>query len=92
MSENLDPKAVEAFLRAHPNFLQDRPGLLAALNLPALVIHGDRDTSAPLPLTGLRTAELVSGAQTSIYEGAPHGLPLTHRRRFNADLLTFMGT
>jgi uncharacterized protein YigA (DUF484 family) len=34
MSENLDPKAVEAFLRAHPNFLQDRPGLLAALNLP----------------------------------------------------------
>ena len=34
MSENLDPKAVEAFLRAHPNFLQDRPGLLAVLNLP----------------------------------------------------------
>lgn len=34
MSDNLDPKAVEAFLRAHPNFLQDRPGLLAALNLP----------------------------------------------------------
>ena len=34
MSDNLDPKAVEAFLRAHPDFLQDRPGLLAALNLP----------------------------------------------------------
>ena len=34
MSDNLDPKAVEAFLRAHPNFLQDRPGLLAVLNLP----------------------------------------------------------
>lgn len=34
MSDNLEPKAVEAFLRAHPNFLQDRPGLLAALNLP----------------------------------------------------------
>ena len=34
MSDSLDPKAVEAFLRAHPNFLQDRPGLLAVLNLP----------------------------------------------------------
>lgn len=34
MSDKLDPKAVEAFLRAHPNFLQDRPGLLAVLNLP----------------------------------------------------------
>ena len=34
MPDILDPKDVEAFLRAHPNFLQDRPGLLAALNLP----------------------------------------------------------
>ena len=34
MPETLDPKDVEAFLRAHPIFLQDRPGLLAVLNLP----------------------------------------------------------
>ena len=34
MCESLDPKDVEAFLKANPNFLQDRPGLLAMLNLP----------------------------------------------------------
>ena len=34
MPETLDPKDIEAFLREHPNFLQDRPGLLAVLNLP----------------------------------------------------------
>lgn len=34
MAIDLDPKDVEAFLRANPNFLQDRPGLLAVLNLP----------------------------------------------------------
>jgi len=34
MPDSLNPKDVEAFLRAHPNFLQDRPGLLAVLNLP----------------------------------------------------------
>ena len=34
MPDILDPKDVETFLRAHPNFLQDRPGLLAVLNLP----------------------------------------------------------
>ena len=34
MPDTLDPKDVEAFLRGHPNFLQDRPGLLAVLNLP----------------------------------------------------------
>ncbi|GIR71397.1 MAG: hypothetical protein CM15mP74_26480 [Halieaceae bacterium] len=34
MAIDLDPNDVEAFLRANPNFLQDRPGLLAVLNLP----------------------------------------------------------
>ena len=34
MSKTIDPKAVEAFLLEHPDFLQDRPALLAALNLP----------------------------------------------------------
>ena len=34
MTTPLDPKDVEAFLRDNPSFLQDRPGLLAVLNLP----------------------------------------------------------
>ena len=34
MANDIDPQDVEAFLRAHPNFLTDRPGLLAVLNLP----------------------------------------------------------
>ncbi|MBM28214.1 MAG: hypothetical protein CME58_07520 [Halieaceae bacterium] len=34
MANDIDPQDVEAFLHAHPNFLQDRPGLLAVLNLP----------------------------------------------------------
>ena len=34
MTIDFNPKDVEEFLRAHPNFLQDRPGLLAVLNLP----------------------------------------------------------
>ena len=34
MALDLNPTDVEEFLRAHPDFLQDRPGLLAVLNLP----------------------------------------------------------
>ena len=34
MIETMNPDDVETFLRAHPDFLQDRPALLAALNLP----------------------------------------------------------
>ena len=34
MTETMNPDDVETFLRDHPDFLQNRPALLAALNLP----------------------------------------------------------
>lgn len=62
---------------------------LARIKLPTLVIHGDRDASAPLPLTGQRTADLIPGSELRIYQGAPHGLFVTHTQQLNADLLAF---
>ena len=58
---------------------------------PTLLIHGDADASAPLPLTGARTAKLIPKCTFKIYEGAPHGLFLTHKQRLNADILEFIG-
>lgn len=63
---------------------------LKAISIPTLVVHGDKDASAPFPITGSQTAKLVPGAQLKIYEGAAHGVPLTHRIRFTADLLAFI--
>jgi len=63
---------------------------LARIRVPALVIHGDKDVSAPLDLTGRRTAQLIPGSRLVVYEGAPHGLMFTHRERLNADLLAFV--
>ena len=68
--------------------VRSRP-LVVWISVPCLVIHGDRDASAPLPLTGKRTAELIPGARLMVYEGAPHGLFVTHMTRLNADLLAF---
>jgi non-heme chloroperoxidase len=62
---------------------------LAAIRLPTLVIQGDKDASAPLELTGKRTAELVPGARLKVYPGAPHGLFITHMAQLNADILAF---
>lgn len=62
---------------------------LTRIAVPCLVIHGDRDASAPLPLTGQRTAALIPGARLMVYQGAPHGLFVTHAERLNADLLAF---
>lgn len=64
---------------------------LQSLAVPSLVIQGDRDASAPLPLTGILTTGLIPGAQIKVYQGAPHGLFLTHVDRFNADLAAFAG-
>jgi non-heme chloroperoxidase len=63
---------------------------LRKISVPTLVIHGDKDVSAPLDLTGRPTAAQIPGAELKIYEGAPHGLFLTHKDRLNADLLAFI--
>ena len=63
---------------------------LSSLSVPTLVIQGEADASAPLPITGLRTAELIPNCSLVVYENAPHGLYLTHRERINKDLLAFI--
>jgi pimeloyl-ACP methyl ester carboxylesterase len=63
---------------------------LRRVSVPALVVHGDKDLSAPLHLTGEKTAALLPHARLLRYEGAPHGIFLTHTERLNADLLAFI--
>jgi pimeloyl-ACP methyl ester carboxylesterase len=62
----------------------------ARIDLPTLIVQGDKDASAPLELTGAKTAKLIKGSELKVYEGAPHGLPLTHGARLLADLLVFL--
>jgi pimeloyl-ACP methyl ester carboxylesterase len=62
---------------------------LSQISLPTVIIHGDSDTSAPVDRTGRKTANLISGSQLKVYEGAAHGLPITHMDRLNQDLLAF---
>ncbi|WP_437814955.1 alpha/beta fold hydrolase [Sorangium sp. So ce1078] len=62
---------------------------LRRIAVPTLVIHGDRDASAPLALTGEKTAALIPGSRLLVIEGAPHGLFVTHRERVSRALLAF---
>lgn len=61
---------------------------LRSVTVPALIVHGDRDVTSPVELAH-RTAALMPNARLSIYEGAPHGLFLTHMDRLNRELLDF---
>lgn len=75
---------------AAANFATDFRPDVRKIGVPTLLIHGDRDVSAPLALTARATAALLPQATLSVYEGAPHGLPLTHVERLTADLLGFV--
>jgi non-heme chloroperoxidase len=63
---------------------------LPKIAVPTLIIHGDKDLSAPLEWTGRKTAALIPGSRLVVYEGAPHGLMLTHVSRLNVDLHSFI--
>lgn len=58
----------------------------ANLSLPVTIIHGDQDVSAPFAATANCYAELIEQADLILYEGAAHGLMLTHAARLAADI------
>ena len=63
---------------------------LPDIAVPTLVIHGDQDVTCPIDLTAQRTMDLVPGAKLKVYQGAPHGMFVTHIERLNGDLLDFI--
>jgi pimeloyl-ACP methyl ester carboxylesterase len=63
---------------------------LGIVDRPVLILHGDKDASAPLEMTGRRTAAGIRGAVLKVYPGAPHLLFLTHMAEVNRDLLQFI--
>lgn len=83
------PKAVIECMRAisRGDFRAD----MRAVALPTLVVHGDNDQVNPLDQTAKKAAELIPGCALKVYEGAPHGLVITHRDRLTRDILAFAG-
>lgn len=64
---------------------------LATINVPVLIIHGKEDKTVPLEASGERTAQSLPTATYKAYDGAPHGLFITHKDELNKDLLDFLG-
>ena len=67
----------------------DQRAELAAIDVPLLVIHGDRDASEPVQ-QGRAVATLVPHSQYLEYAGAAHGLYHTHFDRLVGDMGAFL--
>lgn len=71
-------------------FHADHRASLREITVPALVVHGAVDFSAPIDVTGRRTAALVPGAVYREYPTGGHGIYVSHKDELNADLLDFI--
>jgi len=76
-------KCVSAFFET--DFRPD----MAAFTMPTLIIHGDKDQTVPIDVSGRAAARMVPHAELLEYDGAPHGLFATHADRLYEDLLRF---
>jgi non-heme chloroperoxidase len=57
---------------------------------PTLIVHGAKDASAPISITGARTARLIANCRFIVYKDALHAIVLTHRERFISDMVEFI--
>ena len=62
---------------------------LKKIDVPTLILHGDDDQIVPIADSALLSSKIVKNATLKIYEGAPHGIPTTHKDRINTDLFEF---
>jgi non-heme chloroperoxidase len=69
------------------NFTADFRKELTRIDIPSLIIHGDADVFSPIHLTGQKTAALIKDSRMIVYEGAPHGIFLSHKEKLIADIL-----
>jgi pimeloyl-ACP methyl ester carboxylesterase len=63
---------------------------IAAIDIPALILHGTADNILPIDSTGRLFAQLLPDADYIEIPGAPHGLLWTHADEVNDALLEFL--
>lgn len=68
------------------DFRQD----ILKINVPTLIIHGDKDKTVPIKGTGEQTAAMITNSIFKVYEGAAHGLYFTEKEKLNKDLIEFI--
>ncbi|MFD2766842.1 alpha/beta fold hydrolase [Micromonospora eburnea] len=64
---------------------------LPRIDVPVLIVQGDKDAVLPYPATGQRLAPMLPNAKLITLKGAPHGIPWTHADEVNQAIMEFIG-
>jgi non-heme chloroperoxidase len=71
-------------------WLTDFRADLPRIDVPVLIIQGDKDEVLPYPVTGQRLQPMLQGSKLVTLAGAPHGIPWTHAQECNEALMQFL--
>jgi non-heme chloroperoxidase len=63
---------------------------LKAIDVPALVMHGDDDQIVPIADSAPLSAKLLKRSKLKVYEKFPHGMCTTHADVVNREILAFL--
>lgn len=105
-NENKGKRVSEEAFRAHWNigarasafatlhsidaWLTDFRPDLPRIDVPVLIIQGDKDAVLPYQKTGQRLEKMLSGSKLITLKGAPHGIPWTHSDDINKAVMDFI--
>lgn len=93
--DNMHNIAMQASLKATLACLKsfsstDFRGDLAHFKVPTLIIHGTEDKTVPIEASARLAAKGISQSTIIEYDGARHGLFVSHKERLTRDLLAFI--
>jgi pimeloyl-ACP methyl ester carboxylesterase len=63
---------------------------LANFKVPTIVIHGTEDENVPIDSSGRPAAKGIKDSTLIEYQGSPHGVLATDKKRVTEDLLRFL--
>ncbi|MEU5562450.1 alpha/beta fold hydrolase [Micromonospora musae] len=72
-------------------WLTDFRGDLPQIDVPVLIVQGDKDNVLPYAVTGQRLQPMLAGSQLITLKGAPHGIPWTNADEVNKAIMDFIG-
>lgn len=63
---------------------------MAAFTIPTLIVHGTADKTVPIKTSADQAAQMIKSVVYKRYDGATHGLNITHSHELNHDLINFL--
>ncbi|WP_446218220.1 alpha/beta fold hydrolase [Micromonospora sp. IBHARD004] len=71
-------------------WLTDFRGDLPRIDVPVLIVQGDKDAVLPYPKTGQRLQPMLPNSKLITLPGAPHGTPWTNADQINQAIMEFI--